>query len=119
LTIGSRGGVQLYIASCKQLMRDGHSCCIVSHEEYKDWVEEHNIEFKSLGGDPGGLMKLCVDNSFLSVGCIRKGFSIFYEWFEVLLETVWTVCQGTELLIEILSVMVEIHIAEKLGMLYY
>lgn len=56
LTIGSRGDVQPYIALCKQLIKDGHQCRIASHGEYKSWVEEHGIEFRSIGGDPGELM---------------------------------------------------------------
>lgn len=57
LTIGSRGDVQPYIALCKGLMQDGHKCRIASHAEYKDWVEQHGIEFKAVGGDPAELMR--------------------------------------------------------------
>ena len=39
LTIGSRGDCQPYIALCKRLQADGHTCRIATHEEYKDWVE--------------------------------------------------------------------------------
>lgn len=49
LTIGSRGDVQPYIAFCKRLMQDGHSCRIATHGEYKDWVESHGIEFGHVG----------------------------------------------------------------------
>ncbi|KAI9018100.1 hypothetical protein CLU79DRAFT_761714 [Phycomyces nitens] len=119
LTIGSRGDVQPYIALCKQLMLDGHKCRIASHAEYRDWVEDHGIEFRSVGGDPGELMKLCIDNNFLSVAFIREGLSFFYGWFETLLETAWDACQGTDLLIESPSVMVGIHFAEKLGIPYF
>lgn len=49
LTIGSRGDVQPYIALCKRLMQDGHSCRIATHGEYKDWIEGHGIEFGLVG----------------------------------------------------------------------
>jgi sterol 3beta-glucosyltransferase len=39
LTIGSRGDVQPYIALCKGLQAEGHTTVIVSHGEYRDWVE--------------------------------------------------------------------------------
>lgn len=39
LTIGSRGDVQPYIALCKGLLAEGHTCRIATHAEYKDWVE--------------------------------------------------------------------------------
>ncbi|KAF9919748.1 Sterol 3-beta-glucosyltransferase [Linnemannia zychae] len=50
LTIGSRGDVQPYIAFCKRLMDDGHTCRIATHSEYKDWIESHGIEYGYVGG---------------------------------------------------------------------
>ncbi|KAI9274259.1 hypothetical protein BY458DRAFT_507734 [Sporodiniella umbellata] len=73
LTIGSRGDVQPYIALCKELKKDGHTCRIATHAEYQEWVESHDIEFRCIGGDPGELMKLCIENSFLSMSFIREG----------------------------------------------
>jgi hypothetical protein len=57
LTIGSRGDVQPYIALCKGLMAEGHSCKIASHGEYREWVEGHGIAFEEVGGDPAELMQ--------------------------------------------------------------
>ncbi|KAI8150281.1 hypothetical protein BJV82DRAFT_662362 [Fennellomyces sp. T-0311] len=120
LTIGSRGDVQPYIALCKQLQKDGHRCRIASHSEYRSWVEdEHGLEFYSIGGDPGELMKLCIDNGFLSYSFVKDGSKFFYTWFEKLLETAWEACQGTDLLIESPSAMVGIHMAEKLEIPYF
>ncbi|KAG1638403.1 hypothetical protein G6F44_008868 [Rhizopus delemar] len=115
LTIGSRGDVQPYLALCKELKKDGHTCRIATHPEYQEWVEEYGLEFKSIGGDPGDLMKLCIDNSFLSVSFIRDGTKFFYSWFENLLMSSYEACQGTDVLIESPSAMVGIHIAEKLA----
>lgn len=56
LTIGSRGDVQPYVALCKELQKDGHTCRIATHPEYEQWITQHGIEFKSIGGDPGELM---------------------------------------------------------------
>jgi sterol 3beta-glucosyltransferase len=61
LSIGSRGDVQPYIALCKGLMAEGHRCRIASHEEYRNWVESHGIEFSGIGGDPAELMRICVE----------------------------------------------------------
>ncbi|KAI9264064.1 hypothetical protein BDA99DRAFT_508304 [Phascolomyces articulosus] len=119
LTIGSRGDVQPYIALCKQLQRDGHRCRIASHSEYQTWVEGHDLEFRSIGGDPGELMKLCIDNGFLSYSFVKDGSKFFYTWFDKLLETAWEACQGTDLLIESPSAMVGIHMAEKLEIPYF
>ncbi|ORZ21075.1 hypothetical protein BCR42DRAFT_388859 [Absidia repens] len=120
LTIGSRGDVQPYIALCKALQTEGgHHCRIASHEEYRSWVESYGVEFKSIGGDPGDLMRLCIENGFLSFSFIKNGYKFFYNWFETLLETSWEACQGTDVLIESPSAMVGVHLAEKLEIPYF
>lgn len=62
LTIGSRGDVQPYIALGLGLKKEGHRVTIVTHEEYKEWIESFDIGHRTAGGDPGALMKLSVDN---------------------------------------------------------
>ncbi|GAN01566.1 glycosyltransferase family 1 protein [Mucor ambiguus] len=119
LTIGSRGDVQPYVALCKELQKDGHTCRIATHPEYEQWITQHGIEFRSIGGDPGELMKLCIDNSFLSVSFIREGTKFFYSWFESLLASSYKACQGTDVIIESPSAMVGVHMAERLGVPYF
>ncbi|KAF9542052.1 Sterol 3-beta-glucosyltransferase [Mortierella hygrophila] len=119
LTIGSRGDVQPYIAFCKRLMQDGHSCRIATHGEYKDWVESHGIEFGHIGGDPGELIELCVENGMFTVSFMREALKRFRGWLGDLMETAWTACQGTDVLIESPSAMVGIHIAEALEIPYF
>jgi len=62
LTIGSRGDVQPYIALGLGLQKEGHRVTIVTHEEYKGWIEGFEIGHRTAGGDPGALMKLSVEN---------------------------------------------------------
>ncbi|CAO3582891.1 unnamed protein product [Absidia cylindrospora] len=120
LTIGSRGDVQPYIALCKQLQQDGgHHCRIASHGEYRSWVENHGIEFRCIGGDPGELMRLCIENNFLSFSFIKSGYKLFYTWFNTLLESSWDAVQGTDVLIESPSSMVGVHMAESLEIPYF
>lgn len=64
ITIGTRGDVQPYIALCKGLMKEGHRCRIATHDEFQGWIEEHGIEFRTVGGDPGELM--------VNVTCLYK-----------------------------------------------
>lgn len=88
LTIGSRGDVQPYIALCKGLQAEGHLTKIATHGEYKEWVEgvsnprrrshmplmnQHGIEFASVGGDPAELMQMCVDNGMFTVSFLKEG----------------------------------------------
>lgn len=71
LTIGSRGDVQPYIALCKGLMAEGHTCKIASHAEYRTWVEGHGIAFEAIGGDPAQLMQ-CEFFSFFWLMCVFR-----------------------------------------------
>ncbi|KAK3839740.1 MAG: putative UGT51-sterol glucosyltransferase, partial [Linnemannia gamsii] len=119
LTIGSRGDVQPYIALCKRLMLDGHSCRIATHGEYKDWIEGHGIEFGLVGGDPGELIELCVENGMFTVSFFRESLKRFRGWLDELMETAWVACQDTDVLIESPSAMAGIHIAERLDIPYF
>lgn len=62
LTIGSRGDVQPYIALCLRLKADGHKVVIVTHDEFKGWIEGYGIEHRQAGGDPTALMKLSTEH---------------------------------------------------------
>lgn len=62
LTIGSRGDVQPYIALGLGLKEQGHTVTIVTHAEYKEWIEGWGIRHRTAGGDPGALMKLSVEH---------------------------------------------------------
>ncbi|CAH7667466.1 hypothetical protein BY996DRAFT_4596580, partial [Phakopsora pachyrhizi] len=64
LTISSREDVQPYIAICQALKKDGHTCRIASHCEYKPWIEVYGSEFVEIRGNPAELMKICVDNGW-------------------------------------------------------
>lgn len=74
LTIGSRGDVQPYIALGQTLLREGHGVTIVTHEEYKEWVEGWGIKHRTAGGDPGALMKLSVEHKvgLSEVACLQR-----------------------------------------------
>ncbi|KAI8068422.1 hypothetical protein BC940DRAFT_299044 [Gongronella butleri] len=119
ITIGTRGDVQPYIALCKALMKDGHRCRIATHDEFKDWIEEHHIEFRSIGGDPSELMRFCVENNFFSVNFVMEGLKLFKVWIDELLELAWIACDGTDVLIESPSAMIGVHMAEKLRIPYF
>lgn len=52
-----------YIALCRGLIAEGHTATIVTHDEYKDWIEGFGVNHRAAGGDPGALMKLSVEHS--------------------------------------------------------
>nr|C4B4E5.1 RecName: Full=Sterol 3-beta-glucosyltransferase; AltName: Full=Autophagy-related protein 26 [Colletotrichum lagenaria]BAH60889.1 autophagy-related protein 26 [Colletotrichum lagenaria] len=119
LTIGSRGDVQPYIALCKGLLAEGHKPRIATHGEFKDWIEGHGIEFAKVEGDPGELMRLCIENGTFTWAFLREANSMFRGWLDELLVSAWEACKGSDLLIESPSAMAGIHIAEKLSIPYF
>ncbi|KAK4052047.1 Sterol 3-beta-glucosyltransferase [Microbotryomycetes sp. JL201] len=119
LTIGSRGDVQPYIALCKGLMAEGHSCTIASHAEYRNWVEGHGIQFAEVGGDPADLMELMIAHDFFTISFMKEAIGRFRGWLDDLLESAWHACQNTDVLIESPSAIAGYHIAEALRIPYY
>lgn len=119
LTIGSRGDVQPYIALCKALKEHGHTPVIVSHPEYRSWVEGHGIEYRGVGGDPAALMKLSVEHRIFSPAFFKESIGKFRVWLDELLRECWEECQGADLLIESPSTMAGIHVAEGLSIPYF
>jgi UDP:flavonoid glycosyltransferase YjiC (YdhE family) len=67
--IGSRGDVQPFIALGKVLKRRyKHRVRVATHPTFKSFVEEHGLEFFSVGGDPSELMAFMVKNPGLVPG---------------------------------------------------
>lgn len=115
LTIGSRGDVQPYIALALRLMEDGHQCVIVTHDEFKAWIESYGIEHRQAGGDPTALMKLSTDHAMFSPGFFKEALGGFRRWLDELLRDSWEACQDADVLIESPSAMAGVHIAEGLA----
>jgi sterol 3beta-glucosyltransferase len=119
LTIGSRGDVQPYIALCKGLLAEGHHPRIATHAEFQPWIESYGIEFGCVEGDPGELMRLCIENGTFTLAFLREANASFRGWLDELLDSAFRACEGSELLIESPSAMAGIHIAEKLQIPYF
>lgn len=114
LTIGSRGDVQPYIALALGLQKEGHRVTIVTHEEYKEWVEKFGVAHRTAGGDPGALMKLSVENKMFSPQFFRESIGNFRSWLDELLVDAWECCRDADVLLESPSAMAGVHIAEAL-----
>ncbi len=61
--VGSRGDVQPFVALGK-VLKDvyGHRVRLATHSTFKDFVQQHGLEFFSIGGDPTRLMAFMVKN---------------------------------------------------------
>lgn len=121
LTIGSRGDVQPYIALGQGLLKDGHKVIIITHQEFKGFVESHNMGFKEIAGNPAALMSFMAEHESVNLGMLREASRKFSGWIKDLLETSWTACKETnpDVLIESPSAMAGIHIAEALQIPYF
>lgn len=61
--VGSRGDVQPFIALGLELKNKfGHRIRIATHGVFKTFVEEHDLEFFDIGGNPEELMAFMVRN---------------------------------------------------------
>ncbi|KAK7757054.1 hypothetical protein SLS62_001072 [Diatrype stigma] len=67
--VGSRGDVQPFIALGKVLKNTyGHRVRLATHPVFQKFVEENDLEFFSIGGDPAELMAFMVKNPGLMPG---------------------------------------------------
>lgn len=67
--VGSRGDVQPFVALGKVLKEVyGHRVRLATHPNFKDFVQQHGLEFFSIGGDPARLMAYMVKNPGLKPG---------------------------------------------------
>ena len=87
--VGSRGDVQPFVALGKELQSAGHRIRIATHPTFKLFVEDNDLEFFSIGGDPAELMAFMVKNpgmipgrQAILAGEIRKKRKAMAEIFE-------------------------------------
>lgn len=67
--VGSRGDVQPFVALGKVLKDTyGHRVRIATHPTFQQFVEENDLEFFSIGGDPAELMAFMVKHPGLMPG---------------------------------------------------
>jgi hypothetical protein len=74
--VGSRGDVQPFVSLGKVLREKyGHRVRLATHPTFKTFVEENDLEFFSIGGDPAELMAFMVKNPGLMPGLdsLRSG----------------------------------------------
>jgi len=78
IALGSRGDVQPYIALGKGLKKYGHSVRIISHQNFKELINSHGLEFCAVEGSVQDIaqskemQKLLEKGNFLSVMSLMK-----------------------------------------------
>ena len=95
LVVGTRGDVQPFIALAKSLLACGHRVRLATHEAFRKFVRENDIEFYPLAGDPADLMSFMVKNpgivpsvSSIAAGDVGKG----RRMVEDILQSTWKAC---------------------------
>jgi hypothetical protein len=95
LIVGTRGDVQPFIALAKALLRFGHRVRLATHETFRKFVRENDIEFYPLAGDPADLMSFMVKNagivpsiSSIIAGDVGRSRDIIAE----ILASTWKAC---------------------------
>lgn len=73
--VGSRGDVQPFIALGNELKRHGHQVRLATHDVFKSFVQQSDLEFFPIDGDPAELMSYMVKNPglFPSMHSLRAG----------------------------------------------
>lgn len=95
LIVGTRGDVQPFIALAKELLAVGHRVRLATHEIFRKFVRENDIEFYPLAGNPADLMSFMVKNagivpsiSSIIAGDVQKSRTIIGE----ILSSTWKAC---------------------------
>jgi hypothetical protein len=75
LIVGTRGDVQPFIAFGQRLLSAGHRVRLATHEKFRSYVREHQLEFYPLAFNPDELMSFVVKNGGIvpSVSSIIEG----------------------------------------------
>ncbi|XP_014560771.1 glycosyltransferase family 1 protein [Bipolaris victoriae FI3] len=98
--VGSRGDIQPFIALGTELKRYGHRIRIATHDVFKHFVHESDLEFFPIGADPSELMAYMVKNpgiipkfSTIKAGDIGKKRAMIAD----ILEGCWRSCLEPDL----------------------
>jgi UDP:flavonoid glycosyltransferase YjiC (YdhE family) len=118
IAIGSRGDAQPYVALGKGLLNAGHSVRVVTHAPFEELVHGEELDFVSLGGDPGALVESHFQQSSSGErsGRERRGGMIeaLAEQMQEITEKSWRASQDADvLLLSTFGFLMGIPIAQK------
>jgi len=68
LTIGSHGDVRPYLALAKGLKAAGFTVCLATHEEFRDFITGHGIDFHPVKGNPKAVFESETGQALLRSG---------------------------------------------------
>ncbi len=113
LTVGSRGDLQPYCALAIGLKRAGHQVTIATHENFASFVRKFDLKFAPIAGNMQEFLQSKQGQRLIAGEKLKKE-----EADKLLLqqlESAWSACQGSEVIIYTPLATFGYHIAEKLG----
>ncbi|KAJ1550627.1 Sterol 3-beta-glucosyltransferase [Nowakowskiella sp. JEL0078] len=123
LSFGTRGDVQPFVALGKALIQRGHSVRLATNLRFKAWVEQHGIEFRSVGNDETVLE---IMQAFSTYGFIHPyiGKLMAEKRVENFYTSVWSqavaaVDEGTDFILGNVFFICGQHIAESRDVPYF
>lgn len=120
LTTGSRGDVQPYIALGLGLKSKGHNVCILTHDEFKDFIIENGLEFAYLAGSPKEAMESKDGISMTEAGenpvkVVLALIELGKPFAGTAMQNLWDSCKNADALICSTLSFVGFHITEKMN----
>ncbi|MHC5771117.1 MAG: glycosyltransferase [Nostoc sp.] len=113
LTVGSRGDLQPYCALAIGLKRAGHEVTIATHENFELFVRKFDLEFAPIAGNMEEFLQSKQGQRLIAGEKLKKeeGDKLLLQQ----LESAWSACVGSEVIIYTPLATFGYHIAEKLG----
>jgi sterol 3beta-glucosyltransferase len=116
--LGTHGDVQPFVALATRLKKRGFSPLICSNDDYKEFVEEHGIEFRGVGTDMRALLKQSKLDDATTLKFLIYAPQLLSEGQRMLREAgkrTWEAAQSADMLIFVSTTTFCIDIAEALG----
>lgn len=113
LTVGSRGDLQPYCALAIGLKRAGHEVTLATHENFEPFVRQFDLKFALIAGNMEEFLQSKQGQRLIAGEKLKKE-----EADKLLLqqlESAWSACVGSEVIIYTPLATFGYHIAEKLG----
>lgn len=109
LTYGSRGDVQPFLPLSRGLISRGHQVILAAPVRLKNLVEEHDIPFAPLAGDPEDLSRRLNDAGYNFIKQVRELISHAVEIGADVLRQTQDACKDADLIIHTFSHAVGAH----------
>jgi sterol 3beta-glucosyltransferase len=120
IAVGSRGDVQPYVALGIGLKAAGHDVVLATHDDFRDFVGEHGLEFASIGGSPRAMMQTEQGRRMATSGTNPWPFvltfrRIFSEFADEVIDTTLRITENADAMIYSIFALAAYDVAEKRG----